>query len=113
MPYIDCKLTKKLTEEQKETLKSELGKAISAMHKPESYLMVGILDGYDLWFGGKKLDNGAFVDIKAFGAVNSSDCEKMTASVCNLLNKVAGTDGSAVYVTYQGVKDWGWNGGNF
>lgn len=113
MPYIDCKLTKKLTEAQKEDLKSQLGKAIGNLHKPESYLMVGIVDGYDLWFGGRKLDNGAFVDVKAFGAVNSADCEKMTAAVCGVLRDIAGIDGSAVYVTYQGIRDWGWNGGNF
>ena len=55
MPFIDCKITKKLTDEQKEKIKSGLGAAISNMHKPESYLMVGICDGYDLFFAGKKI----------------------------------------------------------
>ena len=113
MPYIDCKLTKQITGEQKDLLKSELGKAISIMHKPESYLMVGICDNYDLYFAGKKLENGVFVDVKVYGNVNPADSAKMTTEICAILKKIAGTDGSCVYVTYQGIKDWGWNGENF
>lgn len=55
MPFIDCRITKKLTEEKKEALKAELGRAIPLMHKSETYLMVGIADGYDLWLGGTKI----------------------------------------------------------
>ena len=56
-------MTKKLTDEQKESVKSALGKAVANMRKPESYLMVGISDGYDLWFGGKKLESGEVIVI--------------------------------------------------
>lgn len=112
MPFIDCKITKKLTEEQKESVKSALGKAITNMHKTESYLMVGICDGYDLYFAGKKLASGAFVDVRAFGSVNPADCDKMTAAVCDILSQV-GVEPSGVYVTYEGYSNWGWNGSNF
>ena len=55
MPFIDCRITKKLTEEKKEPAKAELGRAIPLLHKSETYLMVGIADGYDLWMGGAKI----------------------------------------------------------
>ncbi|MCI8735347.1 MAG: hypothetical protein HFE40_07385 [Clostridia bacterium] len=113
MPYIDCKLTQKLTEEKKTAIKSELGKIINLMHKPESYLMVGICDNYDLYFSGKKLENGAYVGVKLFGKPSSADCEKATEAVCAMLKEELGIDGSSVYITYQGISDWGWNGGNF
>ncbi len=113
MPFIDCKITTKLRDGQKEELKSAFGRAISNMHKPESYLMVGISDGYDLWFAGQKLSNGAFVDVRAFGSVNASDCRAMTAAICDILSRVADVDPSGVYVTYGGYADWGWNGDNF
>lgn len=113
MPFIDCKITKSLTEDQKEGLKTKLGESISLMHKPESYLMVGIADGYSLYFAGKKLENGAYVGVKVFGDASSSDCEKMTASICGILKEELGIDGASVYVTYQGISDWGFNGGNF
>ena len=63
MPFIDTRVTVKLTDEQKDTLKTELGKAITIINKTEPYLMVGIQDGYDLYFGGEKLEKGAFVGI--------------------------------------------------
>lgn len=113
MPFIDVKLSKKITDEEKELLKGDLGGSISIMHKPESYLMVGIVDGYDLYFAGRKLDNGAFVSVSVFGQVSPADAEKMTANICNILNKRFSVSGDSVYVTYTPVKDWGWNGGNF
>lgn len=113
MPFIDCKLTKKLTDSQKESIKSELGKAVSLLRKPESYLMVGIADGYDLYFAGKKLENGAYVSVSLFGSAPSSAYEKMTGAICEILNNELGTDGASVYVTYHPVDDWGWDGGNF
>ena len=94
MPFIDSKVTVKMSDDQKETLKSSLGQAITTMHKTESYLMVGINDGYDLFMGGKKLD-------------------AMTGKICDIFANVLGIPGNAVYVTYHGVHDWGWNGGNF
>ncbi len=113
MPFIDLKITKKLTEEQKDGVKSELGKAVALLHKPESYLMVGINDGYDLYFAGKKLAEGAYVEVSLFGSASSSDYEKMTAKICGILSAKLGVPSDAVYITYHGVSDWGWNGGNF
>lgn len=113
MPYIDCKLTIKLGEEKKEAVKAKLGKAISVLHKSEAYLMVGFADGYDLYMAGKKLEKGAYVSVSLFGRAAPADYEKMTGAVCDILSEELGIPGSAVYVTYHGVDDWGWNGSNF
>ena len=67
MPYIDSKITVQLSERKKEEIKSELGKLISTLGKTEDYLMVGIEDSYDLWFGGKRLDKGAYVAVSLIG----------------------------------------------
>ena len=113
MPFIDCKVSAKLTDEKKENLKTELGKNIGILHKPESYLMVGIVDKYSLYFAGKMLENGAYVGVKVFGKPSSSDCERMTAAVCGVLKDELGIPPESVYITYEGISDWGWNGGNF
>ncbi len=113
MPFIDCKITKTLTQDQKTALKSALGAKINLLHKPESYLMVGIADGYDLYFAGQKLNNGAYVEVSVFGSLSSADCNKMTAEICRILSTQLDADPSHVYVTYRGVSDWGWNGSNF
>lgn len=113
MPFIDCKLTQQLTNDKKECIKTKLGKAVSILHKPESYLMVGIADGYDLYFAGKKLSHGAYVEVSLFGSASPSDYERMTAEICKILSDELSVPGGNVYVTYHGVNDWGWNGSNF
>ncbi len=113
MPFIDSKVTMPLTEEKKENIKSQLGQAISLLGKSESFLMVGFEPEYDLFMGGKKLDKGAFVSVKALGKVDPSACQEMTGEICRIYQEQLGIPGQNVYVTYQGIADWGWNGSNF
>lgn len=113
MPFIDSKITLSVTPEQKENIKSRLGKAVSIINKPESFLMVGIEDNYDLYMGGNKLEKGAYVSVSLFGNATSSAYEKMTGEICKIYEEELGIPGQAVYVTYHGVNDWGWNGRNF
>ena len=113
MPMMDAKLTLKMTDRQKEELKTEFGKLIATLNKPESYLRVGIEDGYDLWLGGKKLDRGAYVAVSLLGSAPQELYEKLTGQICDLLNRKFEIPGNAVYVTYHPVADWGWNGKNF
>ena len=113
MPMIKVETTVSLSEEKRDILKAELGKAISIMGKPESYLMINLVDNQDLYFGGNKLDKGAFVEVKALGNIDAGQSDKMTAKVCEILNAQFGISGDAVYVAYFGTSNWGWNGSNF
>lgn len=113
MPMINSKITVSLPQEKRDVLKSELGKAISILGKPESYLMLGFEDNYDLYFGGNKLTKGAFVSVELFGGENPEACDKMTAKICEIFEKELGIPGDVVYITYAGYKNWGWNGRNF
>ena len=113
MPFIDCKISRRLTEEEKELLKTELGTAVSILRKSEGYLMVGIDDGYDLYMAGSKLVHGAYVSVSLFGSAATNAFEKMTAAVCDILENNLAIPASSVYVTYHPVDDWGWNGENF
>lgn len=113
MPFIDSKITGTVSPEKMEAVKSALGKAVSTLHKSETYLMVGIKDNYDLWMAGTKLDKGAYVSVSLFGSASSADYERMTEKICDIFENELGIPGSAVYVTYHPVSDWGWNGSNF
>ena len=109
MPYIDSKITVRLNDRKKEEIKSALGKLIATLGKSEDYLMVGIEDSYDLWFGGNKLEKGAYVEVKVLGSVDAGGSDKMTAKVCEILEKELGIPSNAVYVSYLGTGCWGWN----
>lgn len=113
MPYIDSKITLKISDEKKESIKSALGKAISALNKSETYLMVGICDGYDLWMAGNKLDKGVYVEVSLLGNATSEQYNTLTGIICDIFEKELDIPGNAVYVTYHPISDWGWNGSNF
>ena len=113
MPFIDSKVTVKMTDQQKEKIKTELGRLIGTLDKSENYLMVGIEDTYDLWLAGKKLEKGAYVAVSLYGDAPKSSYDKLTGQICRLLSDQLGIPGDAVYVTYHPVRDWGWNGSNF
>ena len=113
MPFINSKITLPLSEDKKETLKSEFGQAISILHKSESYLMVGIEDDYDLWMAGNKLEKGAYVEVSLLGNASREDYNKLTAKICEIFERELGISGREVYVTYHPISDWGWNGANF
>ena len=113
MPFIDSKITIPVTQEKREAIKAEFGSAISILNKPESFLMLGFEDNYDLYMGGKKLDRGAYVSVSLFGEASSAQYEQMTAEICRLFEEYLEIPAQAVYITYHGVNDWGWNGSNF
>ena len=113
MPFINLKVTTHLSDNTRESIKTKLGTAVAAIHKSETYLMVGIADDYDLWLGGKKLDQGAYVSVSLYGNAASSDYNDLTGKICDILSEEAGIPGNAVYVSYHPVNDWGWNGQNF
>lgn len=112
MPFIDSKITLPVSPEKREVIKSRLGQLAAILNKPESFLMVGMEDNYDLYMGGKKLEKGAYVAVSLFGSASSAAYEKMTGEICRLYEEELGIPAQSVYVTYQGVKDWGWNGRN-
>lgn len=88
MPFIGSRVTVKLTKEKKDTIKKRLGEAISLIPgKSESFLMVGFEDNYSLYFGGKELEKGAFVEVKIFGKATEEDYNKVTAAICSIYDK--------------------------
>ena len=113
MPFIDSKIAGAVSAEKKERIKSKLGEAVSLLNKTESFLMVGFEDNYDLAMGGKKLEKGAYVAVSLFGDGTKEAYEEMTAFICDLYERELGIPKDAIYVTYHGVYNWGWNGRNF
>ena len=92
MPFINSKVTVKMSPETKERVKSRLGEAIAIIPgKSESWLMVGFEDEYDLYFKGNRDKETAFVEVKIFGSASAD----------------------RIYIKYEEVANWGWNGNNF
>lgn len=114
MPFINSKITLPLSEEKEELIKQRLGQAIAIIPgKSESWLMVGFEDNYKLYFKGDKCEKAAFVEVKIFGSANSQAFDQMTSEICKIYKEELGIPADHIYITYQSISDWGWNGGNF
>ena len=114
MPYINAKVSTKLTEEKFTEFKAALGKAIEAIPgKTEAYLMVCIEDSQKLWFAGDSKKPQAFIDVRILGRAKPEDYSRMTGVLCKICDEMLGISPDSVYVTYAEVENWGWNGKNF
>lgn len=113
MPFIQSKVSVAMTQEQKEAVKTRLGQAITIFPgKSERWLMVGLEDGCELYFQGSNAEPTAFIEVKVFGGFTAENAEKMTAELCRIYGEVLGISASRIYVKYEEVKMWGWNGSN-
>lgn len=113
MPFIDSKITVKVSDEKKEAIKAKLGEAVSIIGKPESFLMIGFDDEYTLYFAGKKMEKAVYVAVDVFGSSNSPACSEMTEKICEIYEEELGIPAGNIYVEYRSTRDWGWNGRNF
>lgn len=114
MPFIDTKVSVKITDEQEKEIKTRLGKAISLVPgKSESWLMTGFEDEYHLYFRGDNSQPTAFVEVSIFGSPNKDAFSKLTGEITKILGDVLGIAADHVYVKYTTTTDWGWSGSNF
>lgn len=114
MPFIDSKVSVKVTKEQETELKSRLGQAISIIPgKSEGWLMVGLQDEYRMYFRGDDSEPMAFIEVRIFGGPNKDAFEKMTAELTKIYGEVLGIAADHMYIKYSATTDWGWNGSNF
>ncbi|MCI7107077.1 MAG: phenylpyruvate tautomerase MIF-related protein [Lachnospiraceae bacterium] len=114
MPFINSKVSVSMTQQQEIELKTRLGQAISLIPgKSENWLMTGFEDNYHLYFRGDNSEPMAFIEVKVFGQENPAAFEKLTAEIMNIFNEVLGIAPDHIYIKYEAVANWGWNGGNF
>lgn len=114
MPFIDTKLNIRLSKEKEQILKTKLGEAISTFPgKSEYWLMLNFTDNCRMWFRGYDRFPVAMVEVKLFGSADNTVCEQMTKIICKLFREELDIAPDHVYVKYEFVDHWGWNGENF
>lgn len=113
MPFINTNTNVNVTDEQREQLKTELGKAIECVGKSESWLMLSFEDNCKMYFKGDSSSPMAFVDVSVFGKSSDSGCQAMTKELCRIYNDILGISPDKLYIKYSGTTQWGWNNMNF
>ena len=96
-------------------IKAGLGQAIAYLPgKSEDWLMVAIEDHCQMYFGGETDRPIAIAEVKILGdAVDREGAEKMTGELTRILGENLGVAPKDLYIKYEALPDWGWNGKNF
>jgi len=110
MPYINVNISKKLNEDDKDALKSKLGALISILPgKTEDVLMVGISDGYSMYFSGQKKDT-AFVEVRLYKQSDFDSKSRFTKEVFKFFEEKFGIDGGSLFLCIAEYDSWGFKG---
>lgn len=114
MPYIDSKVSISISNQQEVELKKRLGEAIEIIPgKSENWLMIGFQDNYHLYFRGDNNEPTAYVEVKVLGKENPSAFNALTGEITKIFNEVLNISPDHIYIKYEAVSNWGWNGENF
>lgn len=113
MPYIQTMTNVAIPTRKEQTIKERVGQAIELIPgKTESWLMLSFQDNASMYFQGTD-DPCAICQVKLFGAAGEEDYEKLTGALTDILREELDLDPNRIYVTYEEIGVWGWNGGNF
>lgn len=110
MPYIGISTSKKLSDEQKDALKTALGEKISVIPgKSEKALMVDIADSHTMYFAGEKREL-AFLDVRCYGSTEFANQKAFTEAAFEVVQQTTGLPEDGIYLTYSEFANWGTKG---
>jgi phenylpyruvate tautomerase PptA (4-oxalocrotonate tautomerase family) len=114
MPYISTKTTVTISLEKREVIKKKLGKAIELIPgKSENWLMLSFEDNSSMYFKGSNEKPLAFIEVKIFGKASEDAYSRLTKAITEIISEELGISPDGIYVKYEEVSTWGWNGNNF
>ncbi len=85
----------------------------AALGKPESYVMVKVVDTQSMLFAGTDAPL-AFVEVKSLGLM-AAQTAGLSAMLCDLLQQELGIEPGRIYIEFAAPERamFGWNGGTF
>lgn len=112
MPYIHTTTNVGISGRKEQSLKQRMGEAISLIPgKSEGWLMLSFQDDVHMFFRGED-EPCAICQVKLFGAAEEEDYANLTEALTDILSEELELDPARVYITYEEIGVWGWNGGN-
>jgi hypothetical protein len=113
MPYMKVSISKTLTEEERIAISKELSKSLGLIPgKQPEFLISDIEDGRNMYLGGVRQENFAFIDVRYYSKFEYHIKAQFTESVFAALNKHLGFEYHQMFLTIQEFTSWG-GFGNF
>lgn len=114
MPYFEVQTSGRLPEAERPALRRELARIIELVPgKSERWVMVHIEDGADMSFAGDAGQPAAMVLLKTFGELDKDLYDLLTRELCASLPQLLKVPAERLYIVYEPICHWGWNGENF
>lgn len=114
MPFIDTKTNATISQDAESTLRKKFGEAIATLPgKSEEWLMLSFTDGCRMAFRGRADAPVAMVEVKVYGRADDASYARLTKKITEILGEVLHIPANGVYVKYEEVDHWGYNGSNF
>ncbi len=113
MPYIQTMTNVGISGRKEQTIKQRMGEAIELIPgKSESWLMLSFQDDAHMYFKGED-EPCAICQVKIYGSASEDAYAALTSALTDILAEELEIDPARIYVAYQEIATWGWNGGNF
>ena len=110
MPYISINTSLKLSDSQKEKIKSEIGRLITIIPtKTEAGTFVDLSDGRTMYKAGEKID-GAFIELRLFRKSEFEDKKKFTEELFTMLSGELGLKNENMTLNILEFDNWGAGG---
>ena len=74
--------------------------------------MLDFIDNERVWFSGED-SPAAIINVEIFGSASASSYNKLTAELTENVSSVLGISPTRIYIKYDEINNWGWNGSNF
>ena len=112
MPYIATTANVGIPNRKREAIKGRMGKAIELIpNKSEDWLMLSFRDNVQMYFRGED-DPCAIVQVKLFGTADEDAYANLTEALTDIIREELDIEPDRIYVAYEEINTWGWNGGN-
>ena len=112
MPYINTITSVGINGRKQQIIKDRMGKAIELIPgKSEDWLMLSFRDNVDMFFKGED-DPCAVCQVKLYGSAQEEDYAALTEALTDILYEELAIPMERIYITYEEIGTWGWNGGN-
>jgi phenylpyruvate tautomerase PptA (4-oxalocrotonate tautomerase family) len=112
MPYVHMSIAKKLSDEQKESIKTSIGQLIEILpNKSEKVLMIRLDDDLQMYFRGVK-ENCAYVNVCLYMTSPDQKKGEFGSAFAASLSQLAGIDQSNIFLSFSEFGNW-FSGGVF
>ena len=114
MPFIHIRTNQTIQADKDKILKETLGEAIKIIPgKSEQWLMLSFTENSRMYFRGENQLPIAFVEVKIYGKATAQVYQQMTAEITQILFETLAIPKAQIYIKYEEVAYWGFNGTNF